>query len=148
MYCEICKKDIDESYPYEIINNVIYCGDCAFISECITEEEYIKRYLFWLSIKGIRAVIKDGKVEIGTGTFPWERTSRNRVCKAYTDWRLSVFERDKYTCQRCKKRGGILNAHHIKSYKDFPNLRYELSNGVTLCETCHKNLHKEMRSSK
>lgn len=54
------------------------------------------------------------------------------------DWRKAVFERDDYTCQACFVKGGRLQAHHIKPYKAFPELRHELSNGQTLCVECHK----------
>lgn len=58
------------------------------------------------------------------------------------DWRRSVYERDSYTCQHCgDSRGGNLNAHHIKSFALYPELRYELSNGITLCEPCHQKVH-------
>jgi hypothetical protein len=53
-------------------------------------------------------------------------------------WRKAVFERDDYTCQKCGVRGGRLNAHHIKSYVLFPELRMDVSNGETLCVDCHK----------
>lgn len=56
----------------------------------------------------------------------------------YKQWRKSVFERDGYTCQVCKKVGGELNAHHIKSYAQYPELRYETNNGITLCVDCHR----------
>ncbi len=53
------------------------------------------------------------------------------------EWRNAVFERDSYICQECGQVGGRLEAHHKKPYKAFPELRYEISNGVTLCKKCH-----------
>lgn len=53
-------------------------------------------------------------------------------------WRIEVFARDSWTCQVCKQIGGKLNAHHIKSWKDYPKLRADTNNGITLCEDCHK----------
>lgn len=53
------------------------------------------------------------------------------------EWRTSVFEHDHYTCQNCGQIGGRLQAHHIKPFKGHPELRYELSNGLTLCVSCH-----------
>jgi len=53
-------------------------------------------------------------------------------------WTKQVFERDNYTCQFCKKRGGKLQADHIKPYSKFPEIRWDLDNGRTLCIPCHK----------
>ena len=66
--------------------------------------------------------------------------------KEYIKWRKEVFERDNYTCERCGIKSGlgkgvILHPHHKKSYTYFKQLRYELSNGVTLCICCHKKEH-------
>lgn len=52
-------------------------------------------------------------------------------------WREAVFKRDNWTCRMCGVRGGRLEAHHIKGYKQFPELRFEVSNGATLCHECH-----------
>ena len=58
-------------------------------------------------------------------------------------FRINVFERDNYTCQKCgDSTGGNLNAHHILNYKDNPEVRYSIDNGITLCENCHKEFHK------
>ena len=73
-------------------------------------------------------------------------TTKNKAIRNSTQavyWRKSVFDRDKYTCQDCGVIGGRLEAHHIKSFKSYPLLRFELSNGVTLCYKCHKIKHKK-----
>ena len=58
-------------------------------------------------------------------------------------WREEVFERDKYTCQKCKgKEGGRLHSHHIYNFANHIKLRYEIDNGITLHQECHKEFHK------
>lgn len=48
-----------------------------------------------------------------------------------------VLVRDDYTCQVCSQRGGYLQVDHIKSWKDYPQLRFDLDNCRTLCMACH-----------
>ena len=60
----------------------------------------------------------------------------------YKNWRKAVFERDDYTCQRCFKRGGNLEVHHKQPWRDYPELRFDLENGQTLCVECHKAVDK------
>ena len=66
----------------------------------------------------------------------------------YKEWRARVFERDNWTCQTCGARSKAgepiyLQPHHIKGWAKYPKLRYELSNGITLCKECHKLIHKK-----
>lgn len=56
----------------------------------------------------------------------------------YKQWRRKVFERDSFTCRGCLSNDTYITAHHIKSFAYYPNLRFDLSNGLTLCEECHK----------
>lgn len=56
----------------------------------------------------------------------------------YKLWREAVFKRDDFTCQVCGVRGGRLQADHVLAWRDHPHLRYEVSNGRTLCTECHK----------
>ena len=60
-----------------------------------------------------------------------------RRTKRYRHWRTAVFERDDYTCQMCSLRGVYLEADHIKPFAFFPELRFEINNGRTLCKECH-----------
>lgn len=73
-----------------------------------------------------------------------------RASAKYKEWRKAVFKRDNYTCVWCgDNTGGNLNADHIKQFAYYPELRFELSNGRTLCEPCHKKtdtyLHKGIK---
>lgn len=70
-----------------------------------------------------------------------ENRKKGRSGPDYDQWRYAVFSKDKWTCQRCEKVGGRLNAHHILSWKGYPALRLVVENGLTLCETCHKTVH-------
>jgi len=58
--------------------------------------------------------------------------------KEYKEWRKKVFERDGYTCQECGIKECYITAHHIKSFAYYPELRFDIKNGKTLCEDCHK----------
>lgn len=60
----------------------------------------------------------------------------------YIKWRKKIFKNDDYICKRCGNKGGILNAHHIESWASNKNLRFEKTNGITFCESCHKQFHK------
>lgn len=66
-----------------------------------------------------------------------------RTSLEYINWRRKVFSRDNWTCQECGTRGGTLHAHHIKMFKDYPDIRVDVNNGITLCKTCHKKVHKK-----
>lgn len=87
----------------------------------------------------------------GKNAFTWkggvtEIHHELRIYVLYKLWRKSVFTRDEFICQECgNKKGGNLNAHHILSFANFPHLRLNIKNGITLCKECHKKIHERKR---
>jgi len=66
---------------------------------------------------------------------------KSRQSLEYAIWRMEIFKKDNFTCRFCKKRGGKLVAHHLQSFSEFPELRFSVDNGITLCRSCHSKLH-------
>lgn len=58
-------------------------------------------------------------------------------------WREAVFARDNWTCQKCLVQGGKLHPHHIEDFSTNPALRFDISNGITLCDEDHRMFHKK-----
>jgi HNH endonuclease len=73
-----------------------------------------------------------------------DKHPRHNASFEYDEWRRAVFVRDDFTCQRCGTRGVRLHAHHVQAWKDSPDLRYEVSNGLTLCPPCHRAEHRRV----
>jgi hypothetical protein len=94
--------------------------------------------------------------------FKHTLNSSIRDSQKYRDWRLFVFARDKFTCQKCNKVGTWFEAHHIKSFSYLlkennietleqalrcSNL-WSIENGITLCLDCHIKVDSKRRQFK
>lgn len=55
-------------------------------------------------------------------------------------WAHAVKSRDFFTCDICGGKGE-LHSHHLNAYNLFPDERYDISNGVTLCVEHHDMFH-------
>lgn len=62
----------------------------------------------------------------------------------YFIWRDEVYKRDYWTCRLCGYEGDYIVAHHLKLFSDFPELRFSIDNGVTLCRSCHNKVHRKI----
>jgi hypothetical protein len=99
--------------------------------------------------KVIKHLKELGKKQSRENHWNWKGgiTDENKLLRRseeYKSWRSKVYLRDKWTCQKCGKKLKNLVAHHKKSFKDYPKLRFNVSNGLTLCRSCHKKVHEEI----
>lgn len=60
----------------------------------------------------------------------------------FIKWARLVKERDGFQCRLCGRKGGNLNAHHIYAWNKYPEYRFDISNGITLCSQMHHNFHR------
>lgn len=166
VFCSVCDKDIPRGLSsLAEYQNRKFCSmscvsfgrkaDGTFKGDRNPRYKGIVRNCLWCykplkwnkpSIKYHRQCM--GLAQMGANNPNWKNgaTSENEILRASRqskDWRKKVFERDDFTCQICgDNKGGNLNAHHIKRWRDYPELRFTLSNGVTLCVQCHIEVHK------
>ncbi len=95
----------------------------------------------------LERLYKASKLWITDMRHPWQKefnpdlVKDERKSPAYKKWRSAVLFRDEIKCQHCGSLDDLV-AHHIKGFADFTHLRYEVSNGITLCSICHKKQHK------
>ena len=159
--CQFCEKEFESfaiynrqfcSYECKSLSqkkiNVLICDNC--------NKEYTRRdcEIHWSSQRKYKHNFCSRECN---GTFYREENHPNwiedrsklksevrslRYSFKMKEWRNSVFARDNYTCLKCENRSSkgnpvILNAHHIKKFADFPDLRFDINNGATLCVPCH-----------
>ena len=157
-----CSRICYRNYQWSLIPtyDLLYTKYCEenlssyeIAKELNTDSQTIQRWLKKLKIKtrnlkdaGLVSYKKFPKRKAGELNPNWKggitpENVRVRTSADYLIWRQLVFQRDNYTCQKCKKTKGYLHAHHIKSFAKFKELRTELSNGITLCKQCHKKEH-------
>ena len=68
-----------------------------------------------------------------------------RHSEEYNEWRKAVYKRDGWTCQECKVKQEHPIAHHLKSFHEYPDLRFIVENGMTVCRSCHLKIHNQMK---
>ena len=131
-----------------------YCGESKLLPQSTVNYRGGKKYCSWecrwAAMRGENAPNYGGGQKMkGEGNPMWkggvslERKGRSMMVEQ-AKWRRLVFSRDKYVCQRCGyDKGKKINAHHKASWSEFPDKRFELSNGITLCKECHDWVHSE-----
>lgn len=91
-------------------------------------------------VKLKQRLAKLGKYKIQPGKLSYSQARRLEMSRdTYKTLRKQIFNRDAFTCQMCLHKGGKLEMDHIKEWRNYPHLRYDLDNCRTLCRDCHKS---------
>ena len=67
---------------------------------------------------------------------------------AQQKWAAQVLLRDNATCRHCGISDVKMHAHHVLPWKQYPDLRTDVSNGLTLCVKCHRAVHSKATKEK
>ena len=118
MVFEICNMELTD----EMLSNIFSYSNIGEKLKVLEQFGLIKRH--------------KSKIEV----FRFWIDKHNRNSAEYRKWRMEVFSRDNFICKSCGTKKD-LQAHHIERWKDNKKLRYEISNGITLCRSCHLKAH-------
>jgi hypothetical protein len=66
------------------------------------------------------------------------KSSHKHLDGNYREWASGVKKRDRWKCRLLSSDcSGRLESHHIFNWKEYPELRYLINNGITLCHAHH-----------
>lgn len=158
--CDVCMKEKRNSLfksDFELVkqifldNNLVVYDDAEYINSstpikcfCIKHPEQIQ----YINIQQAKRkyhgceLCKESMKE-GENNPNWKGgikpiNDQIRSSDKYKQWVQDVFIKDSYTCQCCGDNvGGNLQAHHIKNFSTYEDLRFDINNGITLCDLCH-----------
>lgn len=147
--CPVCGKEFRAIHEHKGRKSV-YCskecwsnragkikGKCKFCGKEFETYEKTKKYCS-NKCKNLAARERKGELSHFWQGGKTKESDLLRASAKYKEWRLSVFKRDNFTCQKCGERKRNIEAHHIKERCRYPELIFDVDNGVTLCHECHK----------
>lgn len=70
------------------------------------------------------------------------KTREELYGESKTIWRKKVHEKFGWKCVVCNSNDKLV-AHHLDGFNAYPKLRFEVENGVTICDSHHKEFHSE-----
>lgn len=137
--CNSCGKQQGFGSKYSLaraIRNNSVCQSCTH-KGVPKSPEHVAKVL--VNLKAYNTSLKDSNNALYGEKF---QISKN-LCR---NWSVAVKTRDNYTCNCCSKKetGSHIHAHHVAPKEYFPETALDVSNGITLCASCHKNLHMDL----
>lgn len=151
-YCSRSCKDADRGNKYSRKGSPNWRGGKVFVrcAECENQFEVYPSAIGYRTHCSKKCMALGYRKKVGEKSNTWQGgktaiNSRHRGRFEYREWREAVFARDNWTCQDCGQIGHELHAHHIFSFADFPEYRFKIWNGTTLCLPCHAKIHPILR---
>lgn len=162
--CRYCANErIGQSlrFSFEFVDSVFKERECILVSDtyannsqylyyiCLNHPDEIKRTTFnsfYNQNKGCQQCWAERNSGENNCNYKADISDEQRLLRRnypeYREWFKNVFKRDDYTCQICGEHGKTINAHHLYNYADYPDLRLDINNGMTLCKNHHVEFHK------
>lgn len=152
--CKILDNQVKSLIP---INYICQCGKTARTrlnkfksgvrcNECNNKKRSDSAKLMWKKEDIAQKHLGENNGKWNSNLTDEERNENKlrRESKELRNWRINIYKKDNFTCQICfSKEKKFLNAHHLYSFTEYKDLRFDLSNGVTLCKECHINFHNK-----
>ncbi len=115
----------------------------------MSNDAYIKKVFNEIGVptRDISSSLKISPMLRGENHYAWDDslTDNERLSNRgleYKTWAYKVKEQFDFKCDKCfKESDGDMVSHHLFNYKDNPSSRYDIDNGVCLCEKCHIAFH-------
>lgn len=151
--CDNCNKKYELKYQkyskYVHNDGIYYCNSCA--STIFNSGENHPLYGKKRPLTTRNKISEGRKGKYTKENNPnWnpnitqEERELNRKTLENLEWKKKVIARDNHTCQCCNKVGNHdIVVHHLDGWNWCIEKRYDETNGITLCENCHKNFHLE-----
>lgn len=105
--------------------------------------QFKKGHKTW--IEGKKGINAGNKNPAWKGGIAFRKTNEHKhLCAKYRSWMFAVKKRDGWKCKISNNDcDGKLEAHHILRWSEYPELRYDINNGITLCHSHHPRRREE-----
>lgn len=131
-----------EKYGYQPATSG-FCGENTNCPKCSAELKYFVKTLSDNSTRYAEKCTNCGY----TRALAHAKNLNKRTNSTISHWAKNVKKRAEYRCEICGA-SGQLEAHHIQPYAQYPESRFDLSNGICLCKHCHNELHSWRKGDK
>lgn len=118
------------------------CGNHTFVSISDATTGNTKSCGCW-NKKVYTARIENFNKSLGRDGTTGIHNLKERLKPKYRVWRKSIIKRDCNICKKCNCSSMKIQVHHLNAWAAFPEDRFDIDNGASLCKECHILFHVE-----